>query len=78
MPPAPEDCKLPFMQVREEGSNELKLLSLERIEGFEYEEGYEYKVKVLITTLANPPMEGYSDKYKLLGIISKTKVDISE
>lgn len=75
MPPAPADYKLPFMQVREEGSVEIKLLSLNRIEGFEYEEGYEYKVKVLITTLSSPPMDGHSETYKL---ISKTKVVIED
>lgn len=76
MPPAPHDYKLPFMQVWEEGSIEIKLLSLNRIEGFEYKEGYEYKLKVLITTIENPPMDGHSEKFKLIELLSKMKVEI--
>ncbi|MCC8144912.1 MAG: DUF4377 domain-containing protein [Bacteroidales bacterium] len=36
-------------------------------------EGFEYKLKVLIITIKNPPMDGHSEKFKLIESISKTK-----
>jgi hypothetical protein len=43
------------------------------IEGFTYEKGYEYRLKVLKIHLANPPADGVDFKYKLISIISKTQ-----
>lgn len=41
---------------------------------FEYEKGYEYKIKARKTTLANPPQDGSSVEYDYLETISKKKV----
>lgn len=43
------------------------------IQGFNYEEGYEYMLKVRITTINNPQQDQYPKSYALIEIISKTK-----
>ena len=46
------------------------------IEGFTYEEGYEYVIRVLITPIENPPMDIiYPETFKLIEVLSKTKVN---
>ena len=44
-------------------------LGLYRIEGFTYVKGHEYELRVKMTTLANPPADGYSHKYLLVKIV---------
>lgn len=41
--------------------------------GFEYEEGYIYKILVKKTLIKNPPQDGSIHKYELLKIIYKNK-----
>lgn len=43
------------------------------INGFTYEPGYEYVLKVKTQKIANPPADGSSIKYTLLKQISKIK-----
>lgn len=43
------------------------------IEGFTYEPGYEYVLKVKTEKIENPPMDGSSIKYTLVKQVSKTK-----
>ena len=43
------------------------------IEGFTYEPGYEYVLKVKTEKIANPPADGSSIKYTLVNQVSKTK-----
>lgn len=43
------------------------------IEGFEYEEGYNYEIEVTVTKIENPPADGSSLHYTLVKIISKEK-----
>lgn len=43
------------------------------IEGFTYEPGYEYVLKVKTEKIENPPADGSSIKYTLVKQISKTK-----
>lgn len=43
------------------------------IEGFTYEPGYEYVLKVKTEKIANPPADGSSIKYTLVKQVSKTK-----
>jgi len=43
----------------------------DEIKGFSYEEGYEYKIKVEIKKVKNPPQDASNMQYKLLKIISK-------
>ncbi|MDR1222078.1 MAG: substrate-binding domain-containing protein [Tannerella sp.] len=48
------------------------------IEGFDYEAGYEYRLKVLKTHLANPPADGSDFVYRLIEILSKTFIGSGE
>lgn len=43
------------------------------IDGFTYEPGYEYVLKVKTEKIENPPMDGSSIKYTLVKEVSKTK-----
>lgn len=62
----PEECML----VKFENPNgEWEHLGLYRIEGFTYVKGHEYELRVKMTTLANPPADGYSHKYLLIKIV---------
>lgn len=42
------------------------------IEGFDYLEGFEYRIEVESTTVANPPADGSSIRYRLVKLLSKT------
>lgn len=66
--------KVNVMVATKENSDQKYYLHIGRIKGFEYTEGYEYKLKVLITTIKNPPMDGHLEAFELVEIISKTKV----
>ncbi len=59
-------------------SYELKLKASDRgaefIQGFNFEWGYSYKLKIKAHTLKNPPQDGSSVDYILLKTIEKTKV----
>ncbi len=59
------------MVAKEEGRNVTHYLYIGRIEGFEYEFGFAYRIKVLISPVKNPPMDGHTENFKLLEIISK-------
>lgn len=62
----PEECML----VKLDNPNgEWEHLGLYRIEGFTYVKGHEYELRVKMTTLANPPADGYSHKYLLVKIV---------
>ena len=45
----------------------------DQIEGFEYEEGYEYLLNVKIKEIKNPPADGSSLKYILVEVFEKKK-----
>ena len=62
----PEECML----VKFDNPNgEWEHLGLYRIKGFTYVKGHEYELRVKMTTLANPPADGYSHKYLLVKIV---------
>ena len=44
------------------------------IEGFDYEPGYIYHLKVKKKKIKNPPMDGSSISYRLVRVMSKEKV----
>jgi hypothetical protein len=44
------------------------------IQGFEYEWGYAYELRVAITDVADPPADGSSKKYHLIEVIKATPV----
>ena len=71
----PEECML----VKFDNPNgEWEHLGLYRIEGFTYVKGHEYELLVKMTTLANPPADGYSHKYLLVKIVQDKLVKESE
>jgi len=63
-----------YLNITEQETNEKYGLALGRIEGFNYVEGNQYVLKVQKTTISNPPADGYTEQYKLLEVISTTKV----
>lgn len=48
-------------------------LFYDSIEGFDYEEGFIYKIEMEITKIKNPPSDGSNLKYKLIRIIYQEK-----
>ena len=65
-----------FLLFSEEGNKNVNVLTSggSSFDDFDYEKGYEYKVKARKTTLANPPQDGSSIVYDYLETISKKKV----
>lgn len=59
-----------YMLVRTSNEKGWKYLSIGAIEGFTYEFGHRYELKVRRTTLANPPMDGGGVTYKLLQVVA--------
>ncbi len=47
----------------------------DQINGFKFQEGYEYKLKVKVTEIKNPPADASSLKYSLVEILEKNVVD---
>lgn len=43
------------------------------IDGFRYEPGYRYKLKVNVSKIKNPPMDSSNLKYSLVKVLSKKK-----
>lgn len=71
----PEECML----VKFDNPNgKWENLGLYRIEGFTYVKGHEYELRVKMTTLANPPADGYSHKYLLVKIVQDKLVKETE
>ena len=71
----PEECML----VKFDNPNgEWEHLSLYRIKGFTYVKGHEYELRVKMTTLANPPADGYSHRYLLVKIVQDKLVKETE
>jgi hypothetical protein len=61
------------LRIKEDNESYWINIPLDAIEDFNYEVGYEYKLKVLKTHLANPPADGLDVKYKLIEIILKSE-----
>lgn len=71
----PEECML----VKFDNPNgKWEHLGLYRIEGFTYVKGHEYELRVKMTTLANPPADGYSHRYLLVKIVQDKLVKETE
>ncbi len=71
----PEECMLVKF---DNPSGKWEHLGLYRIEGFTYVKGHEYELRVKMTTLANPPADGYSHKYLLVKIVQDKLVKETE
>lgn len=46
----------------------------DNIDGFDYQEGFNYTLKVSVETIRNPPADGSSLKYNLIKILEKEEV----
>ena len=67
-PPSPYDYPyiVYFLKLTEERTNEIFTVYKWEITGFEYEEGYEYRLKIRISKIINPPSDGPIEEYLLL------------
>ncbi|MCJ7443866.1 MAG: META domain-containing protein [Methanotrichaceae archaeon] len=63
---APQKC----LQAKEKSSEPYELF-YDRIEGFCYQEGYNYVILVDETTVPNPPADASNNKWKLISVLSK-------
>jgi hypothetical protein len=61
------------LQIRS-GPGEPWGLTYGGIEGFTYEPGYEYTLRVSRRTIANPPADGSSVVYRLVAVLSRQLV----
>jgi len=66
----PIECML----VKEQREDKYRPLAFSGIQGFEYEKGYEYNLRVNKTTLGNPPADGSIYKYQLVRVVEKRQV----
>lgn len=57
--------------IIKKGPNDPWGLSTAQIEGFVFEEGYEYQLRVRIDPIANPPADGHSERYTMEQLISR-------
>ena len=73
-PPGNSTDLVKVMECTIEGTEEILYLSRNAIEGFEYVEGFRYKIRVRIVELDNPPADGYTERYELLEVVSKEKI----
>ncbi len=69
----PQKCML----VKESPAADYSLF-YSQIEGFDYEQGYEYELVVEVTKVENPPADASSLKYSLVEVVSKTPVSTEE
>ena len=71
------DCegegRMRCMQVREAETKEWELF-YGKIEGFSYEEGYAYELRVKPAAVAGPMADGPSGRMQLVEVVSKKKV----
>lgn len=76
-PPAPPDSpkNIPAMVLVEKGTSDTIYLTLNRIAGFDYIEGYAYTITVVRSRLKNPPADGDIYRYSLAQVIAKEKAN---
>ena len=63
----PQQC----MQVRSRADGPWEYF-FDTIEGFSYEPGYVYRIRVAVRVIASPPADGSSRAFRLLAVLSKT------
>ena len=62
----PQEC----LSVRQEQDTAWTLF-YDPIDGFQFESGFEYTIRVAVRTVSNPPADGSSLAYRLLEILRK-------
>ncbi|MCG8393000.1 MAG: DUF4377 domain-containing protein [Pseudomonadales bacterium] len=62
------------MQVRADDESNYQLF-YNHIEGFDFEPGYNYTLRVKVENVDNPPADGSSLRYTLLEVVSKEPVN---
>ena len=62
------------MQVKTDPDAEYELF-YSQIEGFEFEEGYEYELLVQVDPVENPPADASSLQYTLIEVVQQTAVE---
>ena len=67
---APQKC----MQIKENPEDDYQYF-YDQIEGFDYEEGYEYELLVKEENVENPPADASSLKWTLVEVVNETAVD---
>jgi len=70
---APQQC----WQVKESMSNDWTLY-YEQIKGFDYEQGYVYKLRVREEIIPNPPADGSSREWVLVDVLEKTAMKVQK
>ncbi len=70
---APQKC----MQIKENPEDDYQYF-YDQIEGFDYEEGYEYELLVKEENVENPPADASSLKWTLVEVVNKTPVEPEE
>jgi len=66
----PMDC----LRVRSDSETNFQLF-YNHIDGFEFESGHRYTLRVKIEDVASPPADGSSLRYTLLEVVSKEAVN---
>lgn len=64
------------LQVKEEGQTEWSLF-YNPIDGFKYQEGLFYKIKVEISEVDNPAQDASSLQYKLIEVLQESKIPLN-
>jgi heat shock protein HslJ len=67
---APRQC----LQVKRDPNSDWELF-YDSIDGFTYEEGFEYELRVNILPVENPPADASSLQYELVELVSQTAVE---
>lgn len=62
------------LKVKNLNSKDWEAYPLRFIEGFDFEEGYDYTLRVEVIHWANPPMDGSNISCRLLEELTKVKV----
>ncbi|WP_163516141.1 DUF4377 domain-containing protein [Gelidibacter japonicus] len=69
---SPQKC----LQIKEEGETNWTYF-YSNIEGFDYVEGFYYRLKVSVSEIENPPAGGSSLKYRLIEVLEKSKAPLN-
>lgn len=69
------DFPMEYVSAMEDGEIYSSYFHPKEIEGFAYERGYEYRIRVRKIQIENPPADGSSIRYVWINTLSQTKVE---